>query len=490
MPPSTDHAMAAALELPRLRASDGFRAPATEVADLPGPRTVPLLGNAHQLRAGAAHACLEQWAAEYGPMYRFSAGAMPIVVLSDPVLIGEILRHRPAMFTRGVRLATAIDEVGLAGLFTAEGERWRRQRKLVMRALTPDAVRHFFPIIHTVTARLLARWREAARTGAAVEVGRDLKCYSIDVTTWLSMGVDVDTLNHADDPLQQDVEFLFETLGRRFLKPFPYWRYVRLPADRRADAAVARLNRTVDDLIAQARARMAADPALAVRPGNILEALLVARDEPGSEFTDEDVRGNVATMLFAGEDTTANAMAWLLMLLADTPGPAARVVEEIDTVLAGESLVPEFGLLARLPWLEAAAVESMRLRPIAPQNGATARVPVDLGGLRIPAGQTLIMLSRPTALDAARFEDPLSFRPERWLGDQSEGADDPRRAIFPFGGGPRYCPGRYLAMVEIKMVVAMALGNFRLAIDPAARIEEHFTFTMGPSSLPLRFTAR
>ena len=323
-----------------------------------------------------------------------------------------------------------------------------------------------------------------------MEVGRDLKCYSIDVTTWLSMGVDVDTLNLADDPLQQDVEFLFETLGRRFLKPFPYWRYVRLPADRRADAAVARLNRTVDDLIAQARARMAADPALAVRPGNILEALLVARDEPGSEFTDEDVRGNVATMLFAGEDTTANAMAWLLMLLADTPGPAARVVEEIDTVLAGESLVPEFGLLARLPWLEAAAVESMRLRPIAPQNGATARVPVDLGGLRIPAGQTLIMLSRPTALDAARFEDPLSFRPERWLGDQSEGADDPRRAIFPFGGGPRYCPGRYLAMVEIKMVVAMALGNFRLAIDPAARIEEHFTFTMGPSSLPLRFTAR
>jgi len=195
-------------------------------------------------------------------------------------------------------------------------------------------------------------------------------------------------------------------------------------------------------------------------------------------------------MLFAGEDTTANAMAWLLMLLADTPGPAARVGEEIDAVLAGAALVPEFGRLAQLPWLEAAAVESMRLRPIAPQNGATARVAVDLAGLRIPAGQTLIMLSRPTALDSARFEDPLSFRPERWLGDQSEGADDPRRAIFPFGGGPRYCPGRYLAMVEIKMVVAMALGNFRLALDPAARIEEHFTFTMGPSSLPLVFTPR
>ena len=62
--------------------------------------------------------------------------------------------------------------------------------------------------------------------------------------------------------------------------------------------------------------------------------------------------------------------------------------------------------------------------------------------------------------------------------------------LFPFGGGPRYCPGRYLAMVEIKMVVAMAIGNFRIALDPAVPIAEHFTFTMGPSSLPLRFTAR
>jgi cytochrome P450 len=474
----------------RLRASEGVVAPATRVDALPGPPAVPLLGNAHQLPAGAVHACLEQWAREYGPMYRFRAGSQSIVVLSDPVLIGEILRHRPGGFMRGARLAAAIDEIGLAGVFTAEGDRWRRHRKLVMRALTPEAVRHFFPIIREVTGRLLARWRAAAASGRAVDVARDLKRYSIDVTTWLAMGVDVDTLNHDDNPLQNDVEFLFETLGRRFLKPFPYWRWIRLPADRRADEAVARLNATVDDLIARARARMVADPALAARPGNILEALIAARDEPGSEFDDDDVRGNVATMLFAGEDTTANAMAWLLMLLADAPGPAARVREEVDTVLAGEEQVGAFAELAGLGYLEAAAVESMRLRPIAPQNGATARQPTDLAGLRVDAGQVLIMLSRPSALDAARFPDPLVFRPERWLGDDAESADDTRRVLFPFGGGPRYCPGRYLAMVEIKMVVAMAIGNFRIALDPGARIAEHFTFTMGPSSLPLRFTAR
>jgi cytochrome P450 len=183
-------------------------------------------------------------------------------------------------------------------------------------------------------------------------------------------------------------------------------------------------------------------------------------------------------------------MAWLLMLLAGAPHEAAQAAREVDAVLAGDDQIGAFADLAGLEYVEACAVESMRLRPIAPQNGATARQPADLAGLRIDPGQTLIMLTRPTGLDVARFPDPLVFRPERWLGEAAESADDTRRTLFPFGGGPRYCPGRYLAMVEIKMVIAMVLGNFRIAPDPAARVEEHFTFTMGPSSLPLRFTAR
>jgi len=475
----------------RLRGSEGFVAPATSVDALPGPRALPVLGNAHRLEPGAAHATLEQWAREYGPMYRFKVGSRPVVVLSDPVLMGEILRHRPAHFARGARLAQAIDEVGLSGVFSAEGERWRRQRKLVMRALTPEAVRHFFPVIRTVTERLHARWRDAAREGSTVDVLRDLKRYSIDVTTWLSMGVDVDTLNHDDNPLQSDVEFMFETLGRRFMKPIRYWRWIKLPADRRADEVIRRLAATVNELIAKARARMDADPGLRAKPSNILEALLAARDEPGSEFTDDDVRGNVATMLFAGEDTTANAMAWLLWLMARSPEHAAKVAAEADAVLGGAPVLDDFARLQRLEYLEAAATESMRLKPIAPQNGATALAEIDLAGLRVSRGQLLIMLSRPSALDEKGFPEPLAYRPERWLGENAESADDTRRRIFPFGGGPRYCPGRYLAMVEIKMVVSMALAGFDVSLDAQPdSIDEHFTFTMGPSKLPMRFAAR
>ncbi len=474
-----------------LRGGDGFVAPARRVRDLPGPSRLPLLGNALDLRAGSTHVTLEAWAREHGPMFRFRIGRHDILGIAEPTLINELLRHRPRECSRNPRLAELLDELGSRGVFTAEGESWRRQRRLVMRALRPEAVKHFFPVIRTVTARLEAQWRRAAAEGRAVEVVRDLKRYSIDVTTWLALGIDVDTLNHPDNPLQEDVEYGFATVGRRLPKPFPYWRWLKLPADRKADAVAARLRATVTDMIAKARARLDADPRLRARPTNILEALIVARDEPGSELTDEDVRGNVGTMLFAGEDTTANAMAWLLHALAIHPEVAAEVRDEADALLGAETLVPEFGLLDDFHALEATAIESMRLRPVAPINGARANVPLDLAGLAVPKGTIMLLIGRPIATDATLFADPLAFRPERWRGADGESVDDRKRKIFPFGGGPRYCPGRYLAMVEIKIVTAMALRNFGIALDiPPDEVRELFTFTMGPAALPLRFVPR
>lgn len=479
-----------------LAGSPGFAAPAARVADLPGPRGLPLLGNALQLKPHDLHQTLEDWAHAHGPMFRFAFAGVEAVCVADPGLMNEILRQRPKGFTRSRRLSTLIDELGFKGVFSAEGEAWRRQRKLVMRALTPEAVKHFFPIIDTVTQRLEAKWRAAAAQGATVDVPHDLKCYSIDVTTWLSMGVDVDTLTHADNPLQSDVEYWFSTIGRRLAALVPYWRYVKLPADRRTDATLQRLEAAVVAFIAEARARLAADPALRAKPRNILEALVAARDEPGSEFTDADVRGNVATMLFAGEDTTANAMSWLLYHLAGEDEVAARVAAEADALLGPATRVEQFGQFDALAYLEATAVESMRLKPIAPLQGVTTTAPMNLAGLQVPAGQLIFLMSRVVATSAAHFAEPLRFKPERWLGEgagenQGERIDDTRRKIFPFGGGPRYCPGRYLAMVEIKAVVAMALRNFtlQLAVQPAD-IKERLNFTMGPESLPLRFVPR
>ncbi len=471
--------------------SDGARAPASRLQDLPTPPGLPVLGNLLQLAAGDVHRQLEDWSARHGPMFRISVGKSHALVVNDPAVENALLRHRPNEMARNPSVGSLMSELGPTGLFSAEGERWRRQRRLVMRALTPEAIANFHPTLLTVTRRLQARWTEAARAGTPVDVVRDLKRYSIDVTTWLAMGVDVDTLTHADNPLQTDVEYIFATLGRRLRMPVRYWHWLKLPADRRADAAMARIAEVSTRLIEQARTRLAADPALRARPSNILEALLLARDEPGSEFTDDDVRGNVATMLFAGEDTTANAIAWLLYFLASKPPVQQRARDEADALLGERSVADRPRELDALDYLEAAAIESMRLKPVAPLMSLKALCDLDLGGLHVPRGTLVFMVHRATALDPRHFSDPFAFDPGRWLGDAAEQADDPKRKLFPFGGGPRYCPGRYLAMVEIKLVASMALHAFDLsvAVDPD-HIREHFTFTLGPETLPLRFAAR
>jgi cytochrome P450 len=479
--------------VPAVTADAHPAAPLRRLADLPHPPTQLLFGNARQFTPSRLHTTLERWGAEYGRLFTIRLGRETALVVNDPVLLGELLRDRPDALGRSVPVREAVEELGGRGVFSAEDERWRRQRRLVMKALTPEAVRHFFPPMHTMTGRLLRRWQSALDAGRPIDVARDLKAWSMDVAVALSFGEDIDALDRDDDPLQRDVEFLFRMIGRRMVMPFKYWRLFRLPIDRDADRMVLRIRGRTEAFVARARARLAADPSLRDRPANLLEALLAARDAPGSEFTDEDVIGNVSTLVFAGEDTTANTLAWPLRL-AGQPQETARLRDETRTVLGDSAMVDAFAMLDRLPLIDAAATEAMRLKPVAPLAGFEVKRDRVVGDVSVPRGTRVFGLVRCAALSDAHFPDAAAFRPGRWLaGDAAPaaGVDDPSRKLFPFGAGPRLCPGRYLAMTEMRMAATMILQNFDLSIDEdPASIDEVFGLTMGPGRLPLRLARR
>ena len=468
------------------------------IAGLPGPKGVPLLGNLRQINPGRFHQSMENWAREFGPMYRFSLMKRNFVVVAERDTIAAILRDRPDTFRRSTRTARMLEESGTRGLFTAEGEEWRRQRKLAMRALTPEVVHRFFPTLAMMTERLCLRWKTALAAGRTVDVLRDLKAYTLDVTIGLAMGQDINTLEHEDNPLQRDIEFIFKQVARRLTTSLEYWHVFKLPQDREGDAAAARIHLAIAGFIAQTRARMAADPSLRSKPSNMLEALVAARDEPDSDFSDLEVIGNAVTMVFAGEDTTSNTIAWLLNLMPSAPAAVARAAEESDRVLGQDTVARDPQLLERMDYLDAATREAMRLKPVAPFMAAEANVDTVVEGVAIPTGSVIFLLLRHAAERAGGFERPDEFLPERWLagadgvaGPGAEAASDPARKLFPFGGGPRFCPGRYLAMAEIKMAMSMILHNFSFTLKAdAPPVEECFTFTMTPSALPLVLRAR
>jgi cytochrome P450 len=257
--------------------------------------------------------------------------------------------------------------------------------------------------------------------------------------------------------------------------------------DRALGGHLKALHVAVAGFIAQARARIEREPRLREQPGNLIEAMIAARDAPGSGLDDGDVAGNVLTMLLAGEDTTANTLAWMIYLLDRNPEAARRATDEVLRVLGGRKFPTQYDELGALPYVEACANETMRLKPVAPILFAEAVRDKVVAGVEVPAGQLIMCLMRSPAVDERHFPDAAAFKPERWLGDApAKAAASAKRVAMPFGAGPRLCPGRYLAMLEIKMVIAMLLGGFeigRVRAPGGGEAQERFAFTMSPVGL-------
>ncbi len=460
-------------------------------ADLPGPRGIPVFGNALQIKPQRFHLQLEQWARTYGSTYRLKLGRDTVVVTGNHEAVALALRDRPQGFRRTPRVRQIGMEMGLLpSLFGAEGDDWQRQRRMVMASFDPGHVKRYFPSLTRVADRLSGRWRLAAQQGRSIDLQADLMRYTVDTIAGLAFGADVNTLQSDEDVIQQHLDKIFPELNRRMFSPFPVWRWWTSAADRQLATSLVEVKRAVSDFIAQARARLAADPLLREQPGNLLEAMLVAADQPDSGIADSAVAGNVLGMLLAGEDTTANTLAWMIHLLWRHPAALARARDEVRRVCADAAQI-SLEHLAALDYVEACAHETMRLKPVAPINGLVALRDSVVGDVQLRAGAMLVCLTRHDSLIDSQLPQAAAFLPERWLnqGLPGELSASDKRTSMPFGAGPRICPGRYLALLEIKMAIAVLLGRFDItAVDTpdGAEAQERLAFTMTPVGLTMR----
>jgi cytochrome P450 len=255
--------------------------------------------------------------------------------------------------------------MGIAGVFSAEGEDWRPQRRLAVEALSQRHLGRFFTPLRTVTMRLLRRLQAAADQAEVVDVVELMKRYTVDVTVLLTFGYDINTLEHSGaDIIQRQLEAIFPVLNRRAFAAVPLWRFIRLPSDRRMDRSVADLRDWLAGLMMEARSRTERDPERA--PENFLEAMLVARDVAGLPFSNQMIFGNLVNMLLAGEDTTAYTLAWAVHHLCESGSAVAALGEELDRVLPDSAVPSSIEVTDRLTYCSAVANETMRLRPVAP----------------------------------------------------------------------------------------------------------------------------
>jgi cytochrome P450 len=469
----------------------GTAAPARALHTLPGPKGVPVFGNAFQIQPDRFHQQLDAWADQYGDTFRFSIASRKFIAIRNPEVIASVLRQRPAAFRKGNRLVQVTRDLGFAGVFSANDEAWRRQRPIVLAGLDPAHIRTFLPAIEAVTQRLRARWVRSAQAQAPVDLLSDLMRYTVDVTTALAFGRDLNTLETGDEhAIQKHLNHIFPALFRRNLAPVDLGRWL----DWKTRAHVKALRKEVDGFIAQARKQLADDPSLRDKPVNLIQALVAANEKGEATLSHEELSGNVLTLLLAGEDTTANTLAWMLWLLSVNPQALQRAQTEAVEVLGAGGVVSAIEQIGRLDYIEACANEAMRLKPVAPLNMVQAAEDVVVDGVLVPKGALVACMMRPGGLKEEHFSRPLDFDPGHWLGgDGAHSLSSSKRVVMPFGAGPRVCPGRYLALAEIKMVVAMLLANFDLlevSTADGSPPQERLALTMAPVGLRMRLRPR
>lgn len=459
--------------------------------ELPGPKGALLLGNAKQIDPEHFHNNLEDWAEQYGTPYTFRLAHQRLVAFSDPKVIAQVLRERPDTFRRARRVKPIFDELGIDGVFSAEGAAWRPQRKLAIAALSHRNLKNFYGVLADMAERLRLRWLRVADTGRVLNIQEDLMRFTVDVTTMLTFGHDANTLEKGSDVIQRHMEKVFPALSRRLQAPLPYWRVLKLAKDRDVDKAVSALRSWLAPIVEETRSRLAADPEIAKNPTNFLESMLSSRDENGQPFSEKRIFGNALTMLLAGEDTTANTLAWAVHELLDRPESVERLHDELDAALGSHHVPASRETAQGLTFATAVANETMRLRPVAPLLLADANKEVVIDNVLITEKTAIALLIRTAALDDAVMPNGKSFIPERWLDPSTAEAAQQKLVHIPFGSGPRICPGRSLALLEMNIVLSVLYKNFEVdRVGKSSDVEELFSFTMIPTNLRVKLRRR
>jgi cytochrome P450 len=468
--------------------------PLRAIKDLPGPKGIPILGNFTQISPESFHANLEQWAGEFDSAYQMTLLGKQYLVIADPKIGLEIIKQRPKLFNRTERLEWLFEDLGFHGVFSSNGEKWKRQRRLIMPAFSYSTLANFFPRLKALSVELQSAIDKRIATEADFDVHQLLQYFTIDITTSLVFGYQTNMLgSNKDKALRDNIDCLFRALNKRSKYPFPWWRYIKTAETKRINIARDEVYELAVAMITKARLTLKNDSTLADEPETILQAMIMASDDGNNKLTDDELFANILTLLLAGEDTTSNMLAWTLYYLAQNPELQQQVIDEVDMVCHGDVEALNFVALEQLGLVEAILREGLRLKGTAPIISAEPTADTVLSnGIVVPKGAAIFILTRPGGLDPEVVPEPREFKPERWLPqDGKPVCPHLQSSHLPFGGGARHCPGERLAMMEGKAVLARLCWFYTISQPALApEVGEEFAFTMRPTNLQLTLKPR
>lgn len=413
------------------------------------------------------------------PAYRSSFLGHPTLFVMDPALIREVMVDQADAFEKSEVLRRSLSPALGDAILTADGARWRWQRRAAAPIFRNERIVNFLPAMIGAAERTRDALA-ALPAGSEVDLARTMMrtTFDIIVETMLSGpgAIDAARVERGITDYLESTSWIFALTLMRL----PSW--TPFPGRRRAERARSYLRDELLRLVAEGR-----------RTGtegrnDLLSLLLAARDaETGQAMTDRDVADNLLTFVTAGHETTALALTWTLYLLARHPEIEARVVAEIAAVTDGGPLLP--GHVEALAYTRQTIQEAMRLYPPAPVVVRAALQPVEIGGERIDAGTPVTVPIYAIHRHARLWDDPDRFDPDRFAPEAVRARD--RYAYLPFGAGPRICIGMSFALMEAVAILAVLVRALAFRLRPGFVPTLKQRITLRPAEgMPLRVGPR
>ncbi|KAL0330171.1 UNVERIFIED_CONTAM: cytochrome [Sesamum radiatum] len=415
----------------------------------------PLIHN-----AAAVLPFAEEWRQQYGPLYVFSIGKMQVLYVNKAELVKEITTCTSLDMGRPSYQQKVFGPLLGKGILPSNGSIWARQRKIIAPELFMEKVKGMMSIITESGLAIVDSWKQKVESeeGGVVEIGVDqrMKRFSGDIISRACFG----SSYSKGQEIFLKFDHLQEIMSKRTLSALGIPGLRHLPTKR--NRQIWALEKEISALIL----KVVKERRQAGYERDLLQTLLEGAKSSYSTSSaiDQFIVDNCRNIYLAGFETSAVSASWCLMLLASNPEWQTRVRDEVEEVCQGR--IPDIDMLRKMKQLHMLIQETMRLYPPAPTLAREAFKDVKIGNIRVPKG--VIVWTMVTALhtDTALWgADALEFNPKRFENGISGACKSPN-AYMPFGFGQRVCVGQHLAMVELKLLMALILTNFSFTLSP------------------------
>lgn len=402
---------------------------------------------------------------DYGDFIHYR-GLISFYQVNHPSLVKQVLMDTHKTFDKHSIIYDRFRNVFGDGLVVAEGEKWRRQRKLMQPMFGPITVRRFFDGMLKSTMDMADRWKVEYRDQKVFAVSTEMDQITLKIAGQVLFS----------DGFEQDsprIGHWSEVINQYCAKPpLPIIRSFWFPShrNRKLKGTLKDFDTFISELIKGRRNDGHQDDLLSI----LLES---SHEESGQPMADSEIKEEVLGMIIGGHETSSSALTWIWYELDQNPEVQKRLCDEIDAVVGNNLLGIED--LPRLTYTKMVIDEVLRLHPPLWFENRNAKSDVELGGTSIPKG-SLVLFSRYSLHRHPDFwSNPDLFDPERHDPEKPENVRS-SYALVPFGGGPRICIGMHFAIMELIVILATVAQRYSVVVAKQDRHEMSAKLTMAP----------